>query len=92
MITAANYTRKDPNIEVVKVDYYQINLTELDEWLNENNSFEYDTIQSTVMPALVTGWQGGNLSVTHGDYLAKDTNGKIFKLSEETLLAFYDEV
>lgn len=88
------YTHKPPNIEVVKWENGVTDIEALADWMNTDVPDAF---------ALRIGAMGGTLYVYHeatdttwsannGRYIAKDVNGKFFKLEVDELVGFYDPI
>lgn len=88
---ALSYTRKGPEIETFKFEYGSTNLAELIVWLNTDTIGDFEAWPSTTGPAVVIAHDTlPVLNVSNGEHVAKDSNGKIFKIQQPLLDAFYD--
>lgn len=86
-----NYSLKNlSNVEVEKVNYYAVFLEDMEAWLNTGNTFEYTVVKSAVAPALVITSGTNEVVVMNHDYIVKDSNGKVFMMTQDTLTAFFD--
>lgn len=96
-----NYAQKNPNIQVVKFDTSSVAaMEEARDWVIAALSVGGELPAGTTVNLRTS--MGGALSWTLDDgytwkmvrpaeYICKDSNGKLFVLSQELLDAFYDE-
>lgn len=89
-MSALNYTRKGPGIEAFRIDYSTVDLLDLVFWLGTG----YQAVKSLSMPWIVVTNPSDEpvMWVGSGEYIVKDSNGKLFKLTQEMLTCFYDLV
>lgn len=88
-VSFTNYTRKDPNIEVLLVQ----DLNETADWLELNlPSGEIVNRGLISYGTLLYTTNGATISLNVGHVLCVDSNNKIFKIDREILNAFYDAV
>lgn len=94
-VTPLSYTLKDPAIELVKFDTSSVETMEdVRDWVIANLPQDHTVTLQTAMGGSLF-WSGPGTSPTGlfaGNYVAKDTNGKLFKLTQELVDAFYDQV
>jgi len=88
VVNVLPYIRKAPEIDVVKFDGDPV---ELVNWVNlnlpEGWTAELVNYNRTIS---VSGPNGEAWGVGRGQYFAQDSNGNLFKMTEELLTAFYD--
>lgn len=87
-VTAENYTRKGPDITVVKFDGDPV---EVLDWVTLQLPAGWSAgLVNYNRTITVEGPNGEQWSASKGQYFAKDSNGKLFKLTDDLLSAFYD--
>lgn len=98
--TVVNYTRKDPAIQLVKFDTTSVQTMEdIRDWvvdsLSANGSLPAGTTVNlrTSMGGMLSWTQNEGMDwkqVYPGTYVGKDSNGKLFVMTQELIDAFYD--
>jgi hypothetical protein len=101
-VTLKNYNHKNPGLQVVQFDTSSVQaMEEVRDWVVAQlpvNSNDPEATQINLRTSM-----GGALSwtvdngmnwkmVRPAEFICKDSNGKLFVLSQELLDAFYDEV
>lgn len=91
MTVAVQYfTRKTGDVQLVKFDASTVeSMQEVQSWVVDNVPPETEVTLRTSMGGLLF-WSGVN--VRPGEYIAKGSNGKLFKLTQDLVDAFFDEV
>lgn len=101
-VTPKNYSHKNPALQVVQFDTSSVAaMEEVRDWVVSNLSQNGNLPASTTVNLRTS--MGGALSWTMDDgvtwkmvrpaeYVCKDSNGKLFVLSQDLLDSFYDEV
>lgn len=92
-ITPVNYTRKGPDIEIVQFVGAPEELEEIRDWVvAQIPSDSVVTFQSDRGGWLA--WRtpaGESVGIGGGNYLGRDSNGKMFKVPQEMLVALFDK-
>lgn len=93
--TVANYSRKTGGLEVVKFDTSSVQIMEdVRDWVISNLSVDFTVNMQTSMGGLLY-WDSVTsevVTVRPNEYIVKDSNGKLLKMTKETLDLFFDEV
>jgi hypothetical protein len=83
------YTRKGPEIEAMKFIWNATTNADVEEWLGDPFVVRYSSVQ----PGVVIEQPGkADVMVNAGEYVGKDSNGNVFKMTDQLLACFYDEV
>jgi hypothetical protein len=95
-VTPVNYTRKAPDIQVVKFDSSSAEAMEdIRDWVSAVSALAVTTTLQTSMGGLLS-WtvigEDNTIVVRPGDYIGRDSNDRLFKMSQEFLDAFYDHL
>lgn len=85
MLSVQNYIRKGPEIQASKLTS-ETNPTDLQEWLGG----DAEVMLSPQGNFIIQSESKGSLIVSPGSFIAKDSNGLYFRMTAETLTAFYD--
>lgn len=93
-VTPLNYTRKDPDIQIVKFEGNVSEMEEIRDWvldqLPEGSVATLNTTMGNLAFRHVDNEIGYNVS--RGHCILKDSNGMLTKIEEPILRAFYDLV
>jgi len=91
MTVAVKYfTRKTGDVQLVKFDASTTeSMEDVRNWVVDNVPVDTEVTLRTSMGGLLF-WPGVN--VRPGEYIAKGSNGKLFKLTQDLVDAFFDEV
>lgn len=88
--TVLNYTRKDPDLEVIKFDTSSTeSMEDAQDWVIANLLVASEVTLRTSMGGSLF-WEG--TIVYPNEYIAKDSNGKLIKMTKDDLDKFFDEV
>lgn len=93
-VTAFTYVRKDPSIQLVKFDTSSVEaMQEVYDWVADEIDDQDCIINLQTGMGGMLRWSLDEIHwtvVRPNEYIAKDSNGKLFKMSQELVDAFYD--
>ncbi len=89
-VTPVSYVHKGPAIEVVKFDTSSVEVMEdVRDWVIANLLIIATVTLMTSMGGMLY-WEG--VQVRPNEYVVKDGNGNLFKMTKDDLDKFFDEV